>query len=386
PAYGEHAGIVAGRRRSRNIVVLHLGETEQRAFLRRVTEAAGAGEAALGLLLPRGISYGACTDRAFLIARALGCDSVHRRDSDSRYQLFHGGKVFPVHHELASIGRRAADVRGHVTSSSLAPEHGDKPVVLVGGSFVGDLSVDLGDLRSRDRTAYHEIVSLWAPEHWTDDRKAELVAESFTGAGTEPFTEDRSEAGFADPMRVDMCNVAFHGIQEQVPLPPATDTIGSDYFLFHLARNARLPGVVHNRHIVNFHTGERKTDAGFLAYQLRLTKFFLSMLYFHHIYARLAAAGAALLDHRHRVRPALVAGFARESTGLADDANVERLERIDKTYRGLGGRYAAFADFLAPRREELLSAARHDIGGFATLIDMWERLMTASAAQGLERA
>jgi len=383
--FGEHAGIIGGRRRVENVVVLHLDETAQRVFLRRMIEAADVDESTFGLLLPQGVSYGACTDRAFLVARALGCRSVHRRDSDSGYQLSNGQKVFPVHHELRSIGRRAANVTEHVTATTLAPEHEHKPVVLVGGSFVGELSVDIGDLRSRDRTAYHDIVGLWAPDGWTDAEKTKLAEVSFTGAGTEPFTEDRSEAGIVDPMRIDMCNIAFQQIHERVPLPPATDTIGSDYFLFHLAHSARLPGVVHNRHIVNFHTAERKTDAGFLAYQLRLTKFFLSMLYFHDIYRRMAEAGETLLDHRHRVRAGMIAGFASESTGLADSPNVARLARIDKTYRGLGGRYADFAESLAPRRESLLAEARQDIADFALLITAWERLMDASATLGLDQ-
>ncbi len=386
--FGEHARIVGARRRTENVVVLHLGETEQRAFLRRVIKAADLDEPGpmLDLMLPAGVSYGACTNRAFLIARALGCRSVHRRDSDSGYQLSNGEKVFPVHHELRSIGRRAAEVKDHVSTVSLAPEHEHKPVVLVGGSFVGELSVDIEDIRSRDRTAYHDIVSLWAPDGWTDAQKAQLVKESFTGAGTEPFTEDRSDVGFVDPMRVDMCNIGFQQIHEQVPLPPAIATIGSDYFLFHLAHSARLPGVVHNRHIVNFHTGERKTGAGFLAYQLRLTKFFLSMLYFHAIYDRMAEAGEALLDHGHRVQAPMIAGFARESTGLADGTNVLRLNRLDKVHRGLGGRYAEFADVLAPQRNRLLVEARQDIEDFASLIDAWDRLMGASATMGLDQA
>lgn len=64
-------------------------------------------ELMLDLMLPAGVSYGACTNRAFLIAAALGCDSVHRRDSDSTYQTLNGETVFPVHHELASLGKTA---------------------------------------------------------------------------------------------------------------------------------------------------------------------------------------------------------------------------------------------------------------------------------------
>ena len=74
-------------------------------------------------MLPAALSYGACTNRAFLIAVALGCESVHRRDSDSRYQVVNGQPVFPIHHELMSLGKRAADAAHSVSETALAPEH-----------------------------------------------------------------------------------------------------------------------------------------------------------------------------------------------------------------------------------------------------------------------
>ena len=99
-----------------------------------------------------------------------------------------------------------------------------------------------------------------------------------------------------------MSNIAFdHEVYERVPLPPATDTIGSDYFLIHLVHDAALPGVLHNRHIQNYYTPFRRTDAGFRAYQMRFVKFLLSMLYLNDVYGRMgAAADTALLDERER--------------------------------------------------------------------------------------
>ncbi|WP_026421676.1 DUF6271 family protein [Actinokineospora inagensis] len=365
--------------------VLHLDEDAQRDFLRRVVDGAGVDkpDLVLDLMLPDGVSYGACTNRAFVIARALGCESVHRRDSDSSYQEFNGAKVFPIHHELASIGSRAADAGA--AESALDPEHLDKPVVMVGASFIGDLSVDIAEIATTDPEAYYDVVSLWAPGDWTEAQKRDLVAESFTGAGQDPFTGDRSVLGLVDPMRVDMCNIAFHQVQEKVPLPPATDTIGSDYFLIHLVHDAKLPGVLHNRHIVNFHTGERKTDAGFAGYQLRLAKFFLSMLYFHHIYDRMTEAGSALLDDTNQVRASVIAGYARESTGLAKAENIQRLTGLEAAYRRLGGRYAEFADTIAADGDRWLREAERDIEDFALLIDVWAALLDRASATPVVR-
>jgi hypothetical protein len=380
PAYAEHAETVRRLPGSPRIVVHHLDEAGQRDFLQRAISRAGATkpDLLLELMLPEGLSYGACTNRAFLIGVALGCESVHRRDSDSRYQVVNGQTVFPIHHELMSLGKRAADAAHGVTENTLAAQHADKRVAMVASSFVGELSVDIGEILRIDRDVYYDMVSLWAPFHWSGERKRELVDESFRGAGSGAFVQDHSTLALADPMGVDMCNISFHGVHERVPLPPATDTIGSDYFLIHLVHDAALPGVLHNRNIVNFYTGERRTDSGFTAYQMRFVKFLLSMLYFNAIYDGMAEAGPTLLDDRGQVRASVVARLVTESTRLDRTENVQRLDTLDTAYRKLGGGYAAFADLLATRREHLLDEARSDIEDFALLVEAWEPLVRAA--------
>lgn len=366
-------------------MVLHLDEAAQERFLRRVIARAGVDDPELirRLMLPERLSYGACTNRAFLIAAALGCESVHRRDSDSEYQVVDGVTLYPIEHELRTLGRRAAEVTSVVTEAVLDPARSRRPVVMTGSSFVGELSVDIGEIFALDPGVYADIVSLWAPLEWSEVEKKELVEESFKGAGNEVWTRDRTLLADVDPMRVDMCNISFFRVHEQMPLPPAADTIGSDYFLIHVVHDAALPGVLHNRNIVNFHTPERKADAGFFAYHLRLTKFFLSMLYFNFLYDRMGAAGDSLLDERHDLRTGAIVELVRESARLPVDDNVVRLDSLDRSYRALGGRYAIFADRLAERRPELLSQARQDIEDFAHLAEVWPSLIAAGRAEGL---
>ncbi|WP_405060150.1 DUF6271 family protein [Kribbella sp. NBC_01505] len=377
--HANHVRVLAELSLAPGVDVVHVDEDAQRVFLERTIAKAGVAdpERILRLMLPGIRSYGACTNRAFLIAAALGCDSVHRRDSDCTYQELDGAKVFPIHHEL-TVGTTAGAARGRVSDSDLDPASDELPVVMVGASIVGDPTVDIDDIRQRDPEIYYDVVSLWARGDATETEKRELVAESFIGAGSEPFRADRSTLTVVDPMRVDMSNIAFHRIQEQIPLPPATDTIGTDYFLFHVVYDAGLPGVLHNRHIVNLHTGERKTDAGFTSYQLALTKFFLSMLYLHHVYEQLALAGPSVRDAEGNVSAAAIAEFVRGSIELPVDENVDRLDRLGAAYQKLGGRHAEFADGLVGQREKLLSEARQDMDDFAVLIDVWQPLVAAS--------
>jgi hypothetical protein len=386
-AFARHAEVVRGMPVAPGVVVHHLDEAEQRDFLRRVTDHADVDkpELILDLMLPAGVSYGACTNRAFLISAALGCESVHRRDSDSRYQVADGTTAFPIHHELMSLGKPARDAAGGVTETLLDSEHADKPVAMVGSSFVGEMSVDIDEMYQLDRDVYYDVVGLWAPLDWSAQQKRELVDESFRGAGSEAFTRDHSTLSLVDPLRVDMCNIAFHQVHEELPLMPATDTIGSDYFLIHLVRDATLPGVLHNRNIENFYTGERKTDPGFMAYQIRFAKFFLSMLYLNFVYDRMEQAGQALLDDQHRVRVAGIIEFVRESARLDWAENVQRLDSLDRAYRKLGGRYAEVAEVLAERRPRLLDEARRDVEDFALLMETWSAMVRASKATSLYR-
>lgn len=383
--YAEHARVVAALDPAPNVTLHHLDEARQRDFLRTVIDRAGVPkpDLMLDLMLPADVSYGACTNRAFLLAAALGCRSLHRRDSDSNYQSWNGSPVFPVLHELTSLGKRATEASAGVSETDLDPACADRPVSMVGGSFIGELSVDIGEMRRLDPAVHDNVVSLWAPGDWSDGQKRKLVEESFTGAGTDRYTEDHSKLTLVDPMRVDMCNISFHsGVYERMPLPPARNTIGSDYFLIHLVHDATLPGVLHNRHIENFHTPERRTDTGFLAYQTRFVKFLLSMLYFNFVYDRMAAAGASLLDDRQQVRADAVVELLRESTELDRGENEWRLDRVDSAYRTLGGRYARFAEELAPRRGRLLDEARSDIEDFALLAEVWGPLVRASRDTG----
>ncbi|WP_208818224.1 DUF6271 family protein [Streptomyces marokkonensis] len=376
-----HARTVAALPEVPHVVVHHLDETAQRDFLRTAIErsALPGPDRLLDLMLPDAVSYGACTNRAFLVAAALGCRSVHRRDSDSRYQLLDGEPVFPVHHELASLGRRASEAVTAVSEVALDPALAHRPVSMVGASFIGELSVDIGEIQELDKEVYEEVVGLWAPAHWPDEEKRALVEESFRGAGPVPFTGDHSTLTLVDPMRVDMSNIAFtRDVYERLPLPPATATIGSDYFLIHAVYDAELPGVLHNRHIENYYTGERRTHAGFLAYQTRFVKFLLSMPYLHHVYDRMAGAGAGLLDDEGRLDPAPFAAFLTESVGLDRTGNAHRLDTVEAAYTRLGGKYAEFARGMAADRERLLEEAARDTEDFVLLIESWEALVTAS--------
>jgi hypothetical protein len=385
--FAVHTEVISNLPPATGVSVLHLSEEVQRTFLCAAIEAANLSkpELVLDLMLPQELSYGACTNRAFLIAAALGCESVHRRDSDLDFQIVDGRRVFPIHYEVAALGRPATEAAHVVTRTDLDPRHGHQPVSLVGASFIGELSVDIDEIRRIDPQVYADLVGLWAADGTSEVERRELVEESFAGAGQEPFIQDDALLAVVDPMRIDMMNIAFYQVHEDIPHPPAVDTIGSDYFLMHVVHDAGLPGVLHNRHVINYYTPERRTDDGFRAYHLRYTKFILSMLYLHDVYRRMAAARANLLDDDDRADPAVIADLVRQSIWLDVEVNRRKLASLEASYQALGGRYAECAEIIAGRRERLISEARQDMEDFVVLLEAWRPLVRAGKAVGAEQ-
>ncbi|MFG2907174.1 DUF6271 family protein [Kitasatospora sp. NPDC048286] len=386
--FARNAGAVAALAPTPGVVVHHLGEARQREFLRRVAERSGAAdpELLLDLMLPRAVAYGSCVNRLFLGAAALGCTSAHLRNDDFDYQVVDGRKMFPIHHELLSIGRPAGEAVTGVTRSELDPADADKPVMLVSGSFIGELNVDIGEILELDPAVYREVVRLWTPPVWSQEERDAMVDVSFKG-DSEPFGTDESVLGVPDIWDVYMCNIALdHRAYEVLPLLPSIETIGSDYALLHAMVHSGMPGVVHNRHIVNYYTPERRTGAGFVSYQLRFVKFLLSMLYLYPVYGGMIDLGRGLLDERHGLRVEPVLDLVRGSVDWDRAGNEHCLDVLDRSYRKLGGKYAELADVVAGRRRQLLDEARADAERWAVLVEAWAALVAASRAEGLGAA
>ncbi|MEV7600819.1 DUF6271 family protein [Kitasatospora sp. NPDC089797] len=387
--FAENARAVAALAPTPGVVVHHLGEARQREFLRGVAERSGAADPALllDLMLPQAVAYGSCVNRLFLGAAALGCTSAHLRNDDADFQVVDGRKVFPIHHELLSIGRPAGEAAAGVSRSELDPADADKPVMLVSGSFIGELNVDISEIHELDPAVYRDVVRLWTPPVWPEEDRDAMVDVSFKGAGSEPFETDESVLGVPDIWDVYMCNIALdHRAYEVLPLLPATETIGSDYALLHAMVHSRLPGVVHNRHIVNYYTPERRTGAGFIAYQLRFVKFLLSMLYLYPVYGGMIDLNRELLDERHGLRVEPILGLIRGSVDWDRAGNEHCLDVLDSSYRKLGGKYAELADVVAGQRRQLLDEAQRDAELWAVLVESWGSLVAAARAEGLAAA
>ncbi|MFE9425629.1 DUF6271 family protein [Kitasatospora sp. NPDC006697] len=385
--FAKNADAVASLAPVPGVFVHHLGNEQQRAFLLGVARRSGAAdpELLLDLMLPQAVAYGSCVNRLFLGATALGCTSAHLRNDDFDYQVVDGEKMFPIHHELLSIGKPAGEALAGVSSSTLDPADADKPVMLVSAAFMGELNVDIGEINELDPEVYRDLVRLWTPRVWTREEQDAMVDISFKGAGTETFDSAGSVLGVPDIWDVYMCNVALdHRSYEVLPLVPALRTIGSDYALLHALVHAKLPAVIHRRHIVNYYTPERRIGAGFVAYQLRFVKMLLSMLYLYPVYGQMIDLGpSGLLDERHELKVEPILGLVRSTIDLDRDVNEQCLDEVDRLYRKLGGKYVELADAVAAQRQQLLDEAREDAERWAVLIEAWAPMVAAARERGL---
>ncbi len=384
--FAKNADAVASLTATPGVFVHHLGNAEQREFFRQVAERSGAAdpELLLDLMLPKSVAYGSCVNRLFLAAAALGCTSAHLRNDDFDYQVADGRKLYPIHHELLSIGRPAGEAVAGVTRSELDPADADKPVMLVSGSFIGELNVDIGEILELDPEVYRDLVRLWTPPVWPDEDRDAMVELSFKGVGAEPFDTDKSVLGVPDIWNVYMCNIALdHRAYEVLPLLPSTDTLGCDYALLHALVHSKLPGVVHNRHIVNYYTPERRVGAGFISYQLRFVKLLLSMLYLYPVYGGMIDQGRGLLDEQHGLRIEPVLDLVRSTFDWDRAGNEHCLDVVDRSYRKLGGKYVELADVVAGQRQQLLDEAQEDAERWAVLVEAWAGMVAAARAEGL---
>lgn len=369
--------------------LIHLSAADQTSFLQRMLAASELESAVCqrlqALLLPHAVSYGAATNRLFLFAASLDCESVHRRDSDSHYLHKDGLPRFPLQQELRFLGRESHHLGDEVNQVDAHLPEQACPVMMVGGSYSGEASIDIMPMYQANPALCHEILGLWAERGMSAAEKQVFNDRMFLRRKHDAFEHDLAilTTADADERPVDMCNVSFYAIHEQVPLPTAPGTIGADYFLIDLLRALALPVVHHNRNIVNYYTAERRTEAGFIDYQTRLARFYLYMSYAHEIVAGLSAAPGRFIDSQWQIEHAQLADLIEQASTCCDQENAEKLDVLCRALPQFGPAYTVVAREIDAQRTALLTQAKQDMLDFAFLVRHWPRLIQSSKKTAL---
>ncbi|MCE0556405.1 DUF6271 family protein [Motilimonas sp. E26] len=359
------------------VKLIHLDREQQFTILHNVTRHLSNGEKIVQQLLPRDASYGAATNRLFIFAESYGCDSVHRRDSDSGYQTKEGEEVFPIEHEIAFAKLDVLESSWRVEQSLSAQHLPEQPIYISGASFVGERSVDVEPLLERSESAFYDVLGLMCPLQFSQQQKQLLVQNAFSSKAT-AFEKDKVELVQGQAVNIDMCNICFTDIYRLIPLPNCSETIGADYFYLQLMKYEKLTFVQHNRHIDNFYTPERRTVSGRVIYQLRLVNYLLYMSFNHALFAYLKQSGQLVLNVNGGAAPAnevLLQAIKAVQPTLSYELK-QKLDLIIAAYEPLGDEFTQTALFIKQSQQSMINKVLSDINAFADLVEIWPTIIS----------
>lgn len=229
-------------RRARGVGAFHLTTAATSRFLRAVVEELGLARSTadrlLSLLHPNEVAYGAGPNKAALLAAALGCDVLHRRDSDVRVDHGQAGPAYPCVAELGALGRTPHELG--LDRQAAAAER----VEFVGTSCFGSPPQDRRDLLAAGERFLVELELLAAPDD-SPERLKEELRQYLTVDPATRYTEDFYEL---DPHgRTVMSACALARVFRELPEMPLAGTLGTDYLRRNLLRALGRPLVFHSR-------------------------------------------------------------------------------------------------------------------------------------------
>jgi hypothetical protein len=163
----EHSAALDEDRARYGVPVLHLTVDAWRRVLSGVLAESDLDAAdrdrASNLLSRQGVAYGVGPNKAFLVAAALGVDTVHRRDSDHLPDTRNGRPGFPGLLETRAIGRPVREVSPIANADTVPPEQRDQIVLFTGSGMFGDPPHDRQELISAGEEFGVRVLGLSSP-------------------------------------------------------------------------------------------------------------------------------------------------------------------------------------------------------------------------------
>ncbi|MFZ0666137.1 MAG: DUF6271 family protein [Acidimicrobiales bacterium] len=268
----KHKQILLRLQQESGIRTLQMTGAKRRVFvdhtLSRLPPSLGADHDRLrSILLPAGISYGSGPDLAFLLAINLGCDFVHRRDSDV-YLDEHRPDALPIELELGAIGKSIKDLKLVAEPPEGVLEKRDTRVRLVGTSTFGALTLDRRDLFAAGEeyaVAFQQLGRPGVERHIVREEAVSYLQE-------EPSTRyDTDFYELDEDGRVEMEACCFWEAFRFLP-EMTTDIMGCDYMIKDALWQAGLLSIFHSRKLRHRYEQARadQTDLDFAVnYSLR---------------------------------------------------------------------------------------------------------------------
>ncbi len=237
------------------IDVIHMTRAHADDFLQKIVDSTGLSDEVsrqlLALLNPCGVSYGAGPNKAALIAAALRCSAMYRRDSDVLIDQWSTGPAHPCISESIALKQPLASL-GLQKSGKTAGNY--QNIHFVGTSSFGNAPHDRRDLLSVDEHFVTRIELLASPdespEKLRDDNRQYLLVDPEIRYEEDFFELD--ETG-----RTVMLCCAMHEIFLELPEMPVLSTLGTDYMRRNTLRYLGSPIVYHSRKVKHSYEPDR---------------------------------------------------------------------------------------------------------------------------------
>lgn len=335
----EHRGILNRVRHIYGVDALHVTHTAAARFLTAVIGRLGLdapnAERLSAMLNPKELAYGAGPNKAALIAAALGCGSVHRRDSDVLVDDRPSGPAYPCVPEIEALGRPVTELFQGENDCA-----GDEVVRFVGTSAFGSPPQDRRDLWAAGEEFIVELERLGSPHRTTEYLREDMRQYLIIDPGIR-YTEEFLEIDRIGRTVMSCC--AMTDIFRQLPEMPIHGALGSDYMQRMLLQDLGTPLVFHSRKVRHRYSKAREeyrdSDTGIDYAQRDLRHLMLWPVLTHHRAALKRSPRAFMTDDG-------ILDTQRYTDNLSA-ALLEKLPEISETPAAFSSIYRRASDHVA---------------------------------------
>jgi len=325
------------------------------------------------LLTGNKYSYGMAANRTFLLAAFFGADYLHRRDSDTFLQHTEAKNVLsPLDLELKYLGKKLGPA-GVVSPRASAPYLSDR-IYMVGSGCVGDWSVDYEDLVEKNIESLYRLVQVSKPAMPYAEIK-DYVDRKYVLGSREKYERDFLSLKFES--FIDVGNSSVFEVYNQLPVSPAVQTSGVEYFFHEVLGALKMPKLYHNRKTIHRYDSGRYDKDKANSYHLTKAKARCLAPLYASLYKTIAAEPGEYFESG-----VFNADKISDCLMLLADKNIRReqegiLTLMANSYTETGiTKYVEAAKYILSQKSAILEQSVRDVYNHALLTKEWPNLIS----------
>lgn len=328
----------------------------------------------LSLLVNKELSYGNAANRTFVVAAALNADYIHRRDSDTYLQNNQTGSILsPLELELKFLGKKISEVKNDVSGTcNFSP---DDTVYMVGGGYKGNWPLDYEDLVTINVESLYKLVHLGKPI-LSDEQNKDYVQRRYIYGSEEVYQND--EVSYSVENFIDAGNFSLYKIFNYLPISPASETTGTDYFYHAILGKLHMPMIYHNRRVLHKHDPERYINQQMYSYHLRLVKSRCLVRCYTSLFKDMTAnRNCYFEDNRFLAENLANQLIFISNKDLSEDQEYVIDSMVDIYQKTGSAKYAELANFIKENKRTVIQQTPKDVYNYGILTKIWPDLIDA---------